>query len=139
MANHIVVQEGLAAGLTTEAQDPVIGGQYRYFLPPRSERAHLMSLLDVLARAQTATGTSFSDLLRRESVRLAWGSTLLIVTGRESETLFDTLAYLRRSGFSVALILVQPGRPSAELQKRAELLNLPVHRVWRERDLEMWI
>jgi hypothetical protein len=37
------------------------------------------------------------------------------------------------------LVLVQPGRPSAELQKRASLLKLPVHRVWRERDLEGWV
>ncbi|NIN74495.1 MAG: hypothetical protein GTO34_04905, partial [Xanthomonadales bacterium] len=77
-------------------------------------------------------------LLRRESVNLSWGATLTVITGRESEALFDTLVYLRRAGFAVALILVQSGRPSAELRKRSDLLNLPIHRVWREQDLEMW-
>ena len=63
---------------------------------------------------------------------------LTVITGRESEALFDTLLYLRRSGFAVTLFLVQPGRPSVELRKRSDLLSLPVHRVWREVDLEVW-
>ncbi len=71
-------------------------------------------------------------------MNLSWGATLTVITGRESEALFDTLVYLRRAGFAVALILVQSGRPSAELRKRSDLLNLPIHRVWREQDLEMW-
>jgi uncharacterized protein (DUF58 family) len=139
VANHIIVREGLAVGLATEAQDPLLEDQVRFFLPPRSERDHLMRLLEVLARVQVASGTSFVELLRRESVRLAWGATLLVVTGSESAALFDILVYLRRAGFAVALVLVQPGRPSAELQQRAGLLKLPVHRVWRERDLEGWV
>jgi hypothetical protein len=97
-----------------------------------------MSLLEVLARVQVASGSSFVDLLRRESVKLSWGTTLSVITGRESEELFDTLAYLRRAGFAIALILIQSARPSAELQKRANLLGVPIHRVWRERDLETW-
>jgi MoxR-like ATPase len=39
---------------------------------------------------------------------------------------------------AVALLLVQPMPPSVELQKQADLLNLPVYRVWQERDLEVW-
>jgi uncharacterized protein (DUF58 family) len=138
IANHIIVREGLPAGLATEAWDPLSDDRARFFLPPRSERAHLMSLLEVLARVQIAPGTSLADLLRRESVKLSWGTTLSVITGRESEELFDTLVYLRRAGFAVALILVQPAHPSAQLQKRADLLGVPIHRVWRERDLETW-
>jgi len=138
IANHIIVREELPAGLITEAFDPLSEEQSQFLLPPRSERAHLMSLLEVLARVQIATESSFVDLLRRESVKLSWGTTLSVITGRESEALFDTLVYLRRAGFAVALILVQSTRPSAELQKRADLLGVPVHRVWRERDLETW-
>jgi len=71
-------------------------------------------------------------------VNLPWGATLALITGRESELLFDTLVYLRRAGFAVALILVRSPLPSAELQKRADLLGVPTHRVWYERDLETW-
>ena len=138
IANHVIFQEGLPVGLTTEAWDPLLDEQARFFLPPRSERAHLMSLLEVLARAQLTAETSFAEVLRRESVNLSWGATLTIITGRESGALFDTLVYLQRAGFAVALILVQPAHPSAALQKRADLLGVPVHRVWAEQELEAW-
>ena len=116
----------------------MVNDQAYFFLPPRPERTHLISLLEILARAQVALGTSFAELLRRASVNLTWGATLTVITGRESEVLFDTLVYLQRAGFAVALVLVQPGRPSAELKKRDGLLNVPIHRVWRESDLEAW-
>jgi len=138
IANHIIVREGLPAGLATEAWDPLLDNGARFFLPPRSERAHLMSLLEVLARVRVTSAAPFVDLLRRESVNLPWGATLALITGRESEPLFDTLVYLRRAGFAVALILVRSPLPSAELQKRADLLGVPTHRVWYERDLETW-
>jgi uncharacterized protein (DUF58 family) len=138
IANHIIVKEGLPVGLITEAWDPLLEQRTRFSLPPRTERAHLMSLLEVLARVQVAETTPFVDFLRRESVNLPWGATFTIITGRESEALFDTLAYLRRIGLAVTLILVQSGRPSGELQRRADLLGVPIHRVWKEQDLKAW-
>jgi uncharacterized protein (DUF58 family) len=138
IANHIIVREGLPAGLATEAWDPLLDDQTRFFLPPHSERAHMMSLLEVLARVQITSAVPFVDLLRRESVNLSWGATLAVITGRESEALFDTLVYLLRAGFAVTLILVQPGRPSVELQKRAGMFSVPIHRIWKEQDLEAW-
>ncbi len=138
IASHVVVEEGLPVGLTTEARDPLLDDRTRFFLPPRSERAHLMSLLEVLARVQVTSAAPFVELLRRETVNLSWGGTLAIITGRESEAMFDVLVYLRRAGFAVALILVQPGRPSARWQEWANVLGVPVHRVWHEHDLETW-
>ena len=138
IARHIIVEEGLSVGLTTEARDPLLDSQTRFYLPPRSERAHLMNLLELLARVQITSAGSFTDLLRRESVNLPWGATLVIISGRESEALFDTLVHLRRTGLAVALILIQPSRPSTELRKRADLLGMPIHRLWRIKDLEAW-
>ena len=138
IANHIIVNEGLPAGLATEAWDPLLEERRRFSLPPRSERVHLMSLLEVLARAEVTAATPFPELLRQESVNLSWGATLAVIAGRESEPLFDTLLYLRRVGFAVALILVQPTFPSDELRKRADMLSMPVRHVWEEQDLEVW-
>ena len=136
LANHIIVNEGLRAGLTTEAWDPLVDRQARFFLPPRSERVHLMNVLETLARVEVGEVTSFPDLLRRESVGLSWGATLAVIAGRESESLLDSLVYLRRAGFAVALILVQPAYPSAEARRRAEVMGVPVHRIWSEQELE---
>jgi len=144
VANHIAVQDRLPVGLATEGEDPLLMDEEhphahypptRFFFPPRPGRGHLISLLEVLARVQPTAAVPFAELLRRESVNLSWGATLVVVTGRESEPLFDTLVYLRRAGFAVALILIQPGRPSDELRQRADLMGVAVHRVWREGDL----
>jgi uncharacterized protein (DUF58 family) len=135
LANHILVRDRLAVGLATEAWDPLLEGKTRFFLPPSPERGHLMNLLEVLARVDVAPAAPVADLLRRERVNLSWGATLVVVTGRETEELYDSVVSLRRAGFAVALILVQPAAPSAELKQRAELLGVQVHRVWRERDL----
>ena len=118
-----------------------------------------MSLLEVLARVQLTSKTSsfplsrgeragvrgnekhsssFVNLLRRESVNLPWGATLTVITGRESQALFDTLVYLKRAGFAVALILVQPAPPPTGMPQRADLPGVPVHRVWTEQELEAW-
>jgi uncharacterized protein (DUF58 family) len=135
IANHITTYDGLAVGLATEATDPLVNEPNHFFLTPRSGRGHLMSLLEILARVQLCDASSFSTLLRHESVRLSWGGTMVVITGRESESLYEGLVHLRRTGFAVALILVQPRRPSPELQARANLLGVPVYRVWREADL----
>lgn len=138
IASHIAIREDLPVGLATQARDPMHDEKVQFFLPPRSEHAHLMSLLEVLARVQVTSSVPIADLLRRASVDLAWGATLVVITGQESESLLDMLVYLRRAGFALGLILVQPGRPSAELRKRSELLKLRIYRVWRERDMETW-
>ena len=138
VANHIAVRENLPVGLITEAHDPLTDARGRFHLPPRRERAHLMGLLEVLARVQAAPATAFAKLLRHESVNLTWGATIVAITGGENAALYDTLLSLRRSGFAVALVLVQPSRPADELPERADALDIPVHRVWQEQDLEAW-
>lgn len=138
IAQHVIIKEGLPAGIVTEAYDPLINQAVRLRRPPRSERVHMMNLLEVLARIQVTTDVPFAQLVRHETVDLSWGSTVTVITGSERSNLFDTLLQLRRSGFAPTLILVQPGRTSEDLRKRSELLNVPVHRFWDERDLETW-
>ncbi len=136
IATHIVVHERLAVGLATQALDPLTERTERFALPPRRERAALIGLLEVLARVQMCQGTNFADFLQQETAHLSWGSTVAIITGRPNEALFDTLVRLRSSGFAVALLLIQQGKLSPELRSRAELLHIPVHSIWQERDLE---
>jgi uncharacterized protein (DUF58 family) len=152
LANQIVVRERLPVGLATEAHDPRMGEgasrRDRFSLPPRAGQGQLMRLLEVLAVAQvisasesggevgtggSATG-GFAAMLRETARDLSWGATLAIVTGKESPELFDTLFYLRRAGFAVALILVQAGRPSRGRAVGGRL-GVPVYRVWEEGDL----
>ncbi|MDP9382929.1 MAG: DUF58 domain-containing protein [Chloroflexota bacterium] len=139
LANHIVVREGLPVGLATEALDPLHEGARRILVPPRSERSHLMTgILETLARVQVVDEAPLAELLRAESVRLSWGATIVVITGRESEELYDTLVFLRRGGFSITVVLVHPQPASIALQGRLESLGVAVHRVRTERELETW-
>ena len=106
-----------------------------------------MSLLEVLARVQAvsdggaalAASPSFANLLRHAKASLSWGATITIITGRETTSLLDVLFYLRRAGYAIALILVQPGTPSQGLRDRSERLSVPIYRVWQEQDIESMI
>ncbi len=137
VANYVVVNEGLPVGLCTEAIDPLVGERTQLTLPPRSEHTHLlMNLLETLAHVRATTGTSFPEMVHRESVRFSWGTTVVLVTGRESPELFDTLLLLRRGGFTATLVLIQPGLPSEGLRQQSDVLGVRVHRVWTDSDLE---
>jgi uncharacterized protein (DUF58 family) len=116
----------------------------RVTLPPRTGRGHLMRLLEVLAWAQVvdavpAAGEGVEDgialglagLLRETAKGLSWGTTLVIVTGKESPELLDTIFYLQRAGFAVALVLVRPGR-APDGGFAAARARVPVYRVWEE-------
>ncbi len=137
LANHIIVHEGLAVGLATQAVDPLANGSQTFSLPPRRERAHLMNILEVLARIQTTPTPAlpFPEFVRRESAHLAWGTTVIVISGSESAALYETLAYVRSAGFALALILVMPPAPDDRLRQIATD-KLPVYRVWREAELE---
>lgn len=152
LANHIISREKLAVGLVTEAWDMLEEKWTRFSLPPRAERAHLMSLLEALARVQISPMAvkapllpvrrrpptpPFTELLRQETLNMNWGATLAIITGKESLELFDTLVYLRRSGFAVVLILIRSGRPSVTLRRRGDLLGIAIHQIQDEPDLEV--
>ncbi len=138
VANHVAIRERLAVGLATQALDPLQEDVIQFALPPRRERGHLMEILEVLARAQTTTAAPlpFPEFLRRESNRLSWGATVVVISGRESEALYDSLVYLRHAGFAVALILVMPPAPSKNDGKHAAVRDLPIYRIWHEEGLE---
>jgi len=135
LAHHIAVQEGLPVGLMTDARDPLVDNNVRFYVPPKEGRAHLMQVLEVLARAQLTQGNPLGQMLRRASVDLPWGATVVVVTGREEEDLLDHLLYLKRAGFAVSLILVRPGRTSADVQALTGRSSVPVHHIWHERDM----
>ncbi len=149
LANHVIVQERLAVGLAVQAWDPLNEAAATFSLPPRRERGHLMNILEMLARVEVVRDASFAfpDFLRRESMRLPWGSTIVVITGREpaeivageaeGETLLDSLVYLRRAGFAVVLVVIMPETTTEELERRAGTLGVPVYRVSREKELEI--
>lgn len=139
LAYHMLSLEKLPLGLTTIAADPLAGNQQHFRLPPRSGRDQLSQILEILARVQPGNQTQFLDRVRQEVVHLSWGTTLLIITSDESPELLDTLLLLKRSGFQSTLMLIQPPRRQADNPTdQARALGIPVYRIRRERDVEVW-
>lgn len=135
LANHMVNRERLPAGLATEGSLPNGDGRHRLMIPPGAERGHLMAILELLARIGTAGNGNFPQMLRDLSVQLAWGSTMVAITGSLDDDLAATLLYLRRSGHAVALILVQPFSTWSNGEEPGDLAGVRVHRVWMDEDL----
>lgn len=131
-----------AVGLGTNGRDPLADdaeqGAYPPTISPRKGRRALMRLLDLLARVETSEGPELATLLPRETSHLAWGSTVVVVTGRVTDELFEALAGLRKGGFSLVLISVDPGAGFQAVRKRASRIGVPTYEVWEEPDLERW-
>jgi len=136
VANHIVTREKLPVGLATRAHDPLAEHAVDFFIPPSAERSQLMGVLEVLARAQALTGASFDDVLRRDTMSLSWGATVLVITGSHTGGTMDTLAYLKRRGYAVTIILVQPSPMDVDQDSLAAHAGMAVYRVWNVADLE---
>lgn len=159
IASHVVVREGLAAGLSVLGWDSPTETQYGFSLPPRRERAHLMALLEVLARvdvvdddhdaakaaadagvpspanAGEGTGGRFAQFLRQETAALPWGTTVAVVSGTATPALLDTLGHLRQRGLAVVLILARRAMTAQALLERARVLGIRLHHVWVDNDL----
>jgi uncharacterized protein (DUF58 family) len=107
-------------------------------LPPRKGQGHLMRLLEVLARVEAAETISFLNFVRRESVHLAWGTTLILITGNAQDALFDELFQLRRSGLDIVLILVGKVAHAQEARQRARQFSFPFYHIRNELELDIW-
>jgi uncharacterized protein (DUF58 family) len=127
-----------AVGLMTNGADPLIVERPVHVLPPRKGRAHLRRILELLARVEAAETCSLFDMLRGASVHLAWGATLVLVTRQTDVSLLEGLIQTGRAGFNPMLVLCGLPTVSDEAERRTRHLGIPVYRISRERDLDIW-
>jgi uncharacterized protein (DUF58 family) len=138
LANWVAGQKQ-AVGMVVNGADPLSGDRRPAPLPARKGRPHLMRLLEVLARIQLADqATLLPEVLRRESVRLPWGTTLIIITGVADAGLFDALFQARRGGLDAMLILTSAAAGFDEVKRRVERMGIRVYHLTREQDLDIW-
>ncbi|MBU1879247.1 MAG: hypothetical protein KJ734_09890, partial [Chloroflexi bacterium] len=133
VANY-VIDRRQTVGLYTNGHDPLATGPGLVRVPPGPGRRHLMRVLDVLARIETADTYPLAELLHRDSAGLPWGTTLVIVTSQQDQQLAPALLALRRRGFLVTVILVD----EAQGVGLAERAGFPVLRITDERALRRW-
>lgn len=124
-----------AVGLATNGVDSVEAGQTIPFIPPRKGRAHLIRILETLARVQATDGRPLTAVLNEISPRLPWGVTLVVIAGQADDALFDELFQARRRGQNVVLMLVGRVVNVQETRRRAEHFGIPFYAVQEEDEL----
>jgi uncharacterized protein (DUF58 family) len=133
-----VVQNRQTVGLSVNGEDPFGADGIPQPLPARRGRAHLMRLLEVLARVQMTDCPPVVELVQRERVQLPWGTTLILVTGYVDDQLLDELYQARRAGLNVSVIMVGQVPESRQIIKKASHYGIPVMNIVRERDMNIW-
>jgi uncharacterized protein (DUF58 family) len=126
------------AGLVVNGRDPLAADERPQSLPPRKGKLHLMRLLETLARVDLINNAGLASLIQEQRYRLAWGTTLIVITGSANQELLDELYQARRSGQN-SLVILAGGNPSdEEAQRRANAFGIPVYSIASERDLNIW-
>ncbi len=131
-------QAGQAVGLLVHGLDPLCNGQPPLPLPPRAGNAHLMQVLETLARVVPAPLTSFAAWLPATTTALPWGVNLLVISPHADETLLATLHQQHRRGFTVVLFATEPYQQFTVVQGRAHRLGLSAYNLAREDELQRW-
>lgn len=137
ISNWIVGKKQMV-GLLVNGHDPLATDSGLQPLPPRKGQRHLMRLLETLARAETTDNSALVPMLQQQRYRLAWGTTLIVITGEVRDDLLDELYQARRAGQNSVLILAGRGIPDDEVRRRAAFFGIPVVAVATERDLNIW-
>jgi uncharacterized protein (DUF58 family) len=131
LAYHIITREGQPTGLVTQGVQRMQPDGQTHLLPNASP-AHLLSMLDRLARIQPARRPDFPQLVQAATARLPWGSSVILITGRPKDDLLSVLLQSRRRGHAVSVLAVQP---SASGSQHAPSAGIPIHHVWEDVDL----
>jgi uncharacterized protein (DUF58 family) len=105
------------------------------WIAPHKGQAQVMRILDVLARVAGGRHVPFVELLRRSTVDVPWGATIVVITSDETAGLPETILGLQRRGFLVVALFVASVRSYRPRATRTESLGVRITRAWKEDDL----
>jgi uncharacterized protein (DUF58 family) len=137
LANWVVAQKQ-SVGLLVNGTDPLAAGGALPALSVRKGRAHLMHLLETLARVQLANLQPMQQVLHQKRVDFSWGTTIIVLTGQVDDALFEEFFQLRRAGLNIVLILCGDVSGPQAAKKRAENFKIPFFHIQNEKDLDIW-
>ena len=138
ISNWIVGKKQMV-GMMVNGRDPLNADGKPQAIPPRKGKPHLMRLLETLARAEITENSALVPLIERQRYQLAWGTTLILITGRASDELLDELYQARRWGQNAVLILAGRDASDEAIRRRAKTFGIPVFSIATESDLKIWM
>jgi uncharacterized protein (DUF58 family) len=137
VANWVIAQRQ-STGLVAHGLDPLSADSRPVPVPSRKGRAHLMRILEILARIRAVEIEPFPTMLRNHRVHLPWGTTMLVVTGSADQTLYDELLQSRRAGLNPVLMLCGEHPNHRLATQQAKLFHIPAYVFRSEKDLDIW-
>ena len=138
ISNWIVAKKQIV-GMLVNGRDPLMADGKPQSIPPRKGKGHLMRLLETLARVEITDNSAFGPLIQRQRYQLAWGTTLIVITGRIGDEALDELYQARRGGQNAVLILAGGDSADEATRRRAKVFDIPVFSIVTERDLKIWM
>jgi uncharacterized protein (DUF58 family) len=137
MTNWIISQRQ-STGLIANGIDPLSADSRPIPLISRKGRAHMMRILEVLARIKAADSDPFPMQIRRHRVNFSWGTTLIAITGSAEKPLFDELHQAKRAGLNPVLVLCGDHPNHRQASQLGRLYGIPVSVIRTEKDLDIW-
>ena len=107
-------------------------------IAPRNGRAHLMKILEHLARIESDQTVPFGEWAMTACLNLSWGVTIVAITARGDEATCQTLHRLVRAGYNPILITVEPVHDFGLVRQRARRLGFRAFNVTRSSGLDLW-
>jgi uncharacterized protein (DUF58 family) len=114
------------------------GGQMPPPLLPRGGRAHLMKVLEQLARVESEATRPLAEWAAAACLPLSWGVTVIAITAHGSVEICQAMHQLRRGGFNPILLVVEPDLQFRETQERARQLGFRAFHVLESDGLLLW-
>ncbi len=133
-----VISKKQSVGLITNGVDPLSENRIFSPLPPRKGKAHLIRLLEILARVQTSEDLPFLELIRLHYLNCSWGTTLVLLTGKVDDELLDGLFPLRQAGLNLVLIQLGQAAQVKQTKEKANYFHIPYYNIRNELDLDFW-
>jgi uncharacterized protein (DUF58 family) len=133
-----IAEKQQTVGLLVNGRDPLKSDGEPQYLPPRKGKSHLMHVLEVMARIDTTKGSSLIEKIRHQRHFLAWGTTLIVITGGADDELLQELYQARRSGQNAILVLAGPVAYAADIKNRASRYGIQTVSILNERGLDIW-
>jgi uncharacterized protein (DUF58 family) len=137
LANWVVSQKQ-SIGLTTNGIDSHTNNANLQPIPSRKGRTQLVNILDLLARIQGTEVYPLIEMLEKETPRLPWGTTIVIITGSINDALFDEIFQIQRRGQNVVMIIAGLGGNIKQARQQAKRFGFPIYAVPNEKSLNVW-
>ena len=138
ISNWIIGKKQIV-GMLVNGRDSLGANSQPQAIPPRKGKPHLMRLLETLARSDVINNSALVPLIQGQRHQLAWGTTLIVITGQANDNLLDELYQARRAGQNAILILAGRSTTDQNITHRAQILEIPLFQITTERDLKIWM